>query len=53
MDQVKKIARAKFGSDEAPYSNQIMGTCRSMGVTIGKGAVSEAEKMAAKDARST
>ena len=44
MDQIKKIARAKFGSDEKPYVNQIIGTCRSMGVTIGEGKVTEEEK---------
>jgi large subunit ribosomal protein L11 len=43
-EQVKKIARAKFGSDEQGYVNQIKGTCRSMGVTIGEGKVTEEEK---------
>lgn len=43
-EQVKKIARAKFGSDEEGCVNQIKGTCRSMGVTIGKGQVTEEEK---------
>lgn len=46
-DQVKKIARAKFGSDEEGYANQIKGTCRSMGITIGQGTVSEEERKAA------
>ena len=49
MDSVRKIARAKFGSDEAPFVNQIIGTCRSMGVTIGKGAVSAEEMTAARE----
>ncbi len=44
LEQVKKIARAKFGSDDAPYVNQIKGTCRSMGVTVGEGKVTEEEK---------
>lgn len=48
-EQVKKIARAKFGSDEEDYVNQIKGTCRSMGVTIGKGQVTEEEKKAAEE----
>jgi large subunit ribosomal protein L11 len=48
-DQVKKIARAKFGSDEEEYVNQIRGTCRSMGVTIGEGQVTAEEKMAAEE----
>jgi large subunit ribosomal protein L11 len=42
-EQVARIARAKFGSDGEPFKNQIKGTCRSMGVTIGKGAVSQEE----------
>jgi len=42
-EQVKKIARAKFGSDDPSKVNQIKGTCRSMGVTIGEGAVSAEE----------
>ena len=42
--QVKKIARAKFGSDDAAYVNQIKGTCMSMGITIGEGKVTEEEK---------
>jgi large subunit ribosomal protein L11 len=46
-EQVKKIARAKFGSDENTYVNQIKGTCRSMGITIGEGKVTEEEKMLA------
>jgi len=48
-DQVKKIARAKFGSDEATYTSQIKGTARSMGVTIGEGQVSEEEKRLAEE----
>lgn len=48
-EQVKKIARAKFGSDEEGYVNQIKGTCRSMGVTIGKGQVTEEEKKVAEE----
>ncbi len=42
-EQVKKIAKAKFGSDEEQSVNQIKGTCRSMGVTIGEGAVTQEE----------
>jgi len=55
-EQVKRIARAKLGSDDKSSVNQIKGTCRSMGITIGKGAVTEEElkeakkhKQAAKD----
>jgi large subunit ribosomal protein L11 len=46
-EQVKKIAKAKFGSDEEGYVNQIRGTCRSMGITIGEGKVTEEERMEA------
>jgi large subunit ribosomal protein L11 len=41
--QVKKIAKAKFGSDDPSSVSQIEGTCRSMGVTIGEGKVTEEE----------
>lgn len=43
LEQAKKIARQKFGSDSEPFLNQVRGTCRSMGITIGKGAVTEEE----------
>lgn len=42
-EQVAKIARAKFGSDDESFRNQVKGTCRSMGVTIGQGAVTQDE----------
>ncbi|UCD02903.1 MAG: 50S ribosomal protein L11 [Candidatus Aenigmatarchaeota archaeon] len=48
-EQVKKIARAKFGSDEARHVNQIKGTCRSMGVTIGQGQVPAEERKVAEE----
>lgn len=44
-EQVKKIAEAKFGSADKPYINQVKGTCRSMGITIGQGALSKEEEM--------
>ncbi len=47
--QVKKIAKAKFGSDDEPHVNQIKGTCRSMGITIGEGEVTEEELKAAEE----
>jgi large subunit ribosomal protein L11 len=49
MAQAKKIARAKFGSDEGQYVEQIRGTCRSMGVTIGEGEVTEEERKLAEE----
>ena len=36
MDQVKSVAKAKFNSDADPYVNQILGTCKSMGISIGE-----------------
>lgn len=36
MEQVKAVAKAKFGSDGQGYLNQILGTCRSMGISIGE-----------------
>lgn len=42
-EQVTKIASAKFGSASERYVNQVRGSARSMGVTIGKGALTEAE----------
>lgn len=42
-EQVGKIARANFGSDDENFKSQIRGTCRSMGITIGQGAVTEDE----------
>ncbi|MEM7822842.1 MAG: 50S ribosomal protein L11 [Candidatus Aenigmatarchaeota archaeon] len=44
MAQVRAIAKKKFGSDEQTYVNQVIGTARSMGVTIEKGALTEEEK---------
>ena len=43
VDQAKKIAKIKFGSDDEAFKNQVKGTCRSMGVTIGQGAVTQDE----------
>ena len=43
-EQVKKIARTKFGSEDESFLNQVKGTCRSMGITVGQGALTEEEK---------
>lgn len=51
MDQVRKIASAKFGSADDRYVNQITGTARSMGITIGRGALTEEEVKAVKESR--
>jgi large subunit ribosomal protein L11 len=45
-EQVKKVADAKFGSSDTPFIRQVEGTCRSMGITIGQGPLSDAEKKA-------
>ncbi len=50
-EQARKIAKIKFGSDSDSHLNQVRGTCRSMGVTIGKGQVTEEERKAAEEAR--
>lgn len=44
LDQVKRIAKCKFGSDEERFINQVKGTARSMGITVGQGSVSEEEE---------
>jgi large subunit ribosomal protein L11 len=51
MEQVKKIAKAKFGSDERPFLNQVIGSARSLGVTVGKGAITDEERKAAEAER--
>ncbi|MBL7206013.1 MAG: 50S ribosomal protein L11 [Candidatus Aenigmarchaeota archaeon] len=42
-DQVVKISKAKFGSDSPDLISQVKGTCKSMGVSIGQGAVTDEE----------
>ena len=44
MEQARKIARTKFGNDDESSVNQVIGTCRSMGITVGQGEVTEEEK---------
>jgi large subunit ribosomal protein L11 len=43
-EQVVKIAKLKFGSDAQQFIRLVEGTARSMGVTIGKGAITEEER---------
>ncbi|MCK5023592.1 MAG: 50S ribosomal protein L11 [Candidatus Aenigmarchaeota archaeon] len=50
-EQVKKIASAKFGSTEDRFITMVKGSARSMGITIGQGAVSEEEKKAAEESK--
>ncbi len=50
-EQAKKIAKIKFGSDDTSSVNQVKGTARSMGITVGEGEVSEEEKAAYEESR--
>lgn len=43
-EQVKAIARTKFGSDKPQHTKQVEGSARSMGISIGKGPVTDEEK---------
>jgi len=49
MDQIKRVAKTKFGDDSEPFINQVIGAARSMGITVGEGALSTDEKQAAKE----
>jgi large subunit ribosomal protein L11 len=51
MEQVKRIAKAKFGTDDHAHVNQVIGSARSMGVTVGKGAITDEERKAAEAER--
>ena len=51
VEQARKIARLKFGSDDQSALNQVEGTARSMGISVGKGAVTEEERRAYEQAR--
>lgn len=42
-EQVSKIAKIKFGSDTKRFTSMVTGTARSMGITVGKGAITEEE----------
>jgi large subunit ribosomal protein L11 len=48
-EQAKKIASAKFGSSEDRYVNQVKGSARSMGITIGEGELTEEEMKAVEE----
>jgi len=43
-EQIKRVSKIKFGSDEKRFIDMIKGTARSMGVTVGAGAVSAEER---------
>jgi large subunit ribosomal protein L11 len=51
MEQAKRVAKAKFGSDDQAHINQVIGSARSMGVTVGKGAITAEERKAAEAER--
>ncbi len=42
-EQARRIAKVKFGSDAPPLLSQVAGTARSMGVSVGRGQVTEEE----------
>lgn len=42
-EQVRKIARTKFDGEGESFLHQVVGTARSMGITVGRGAVTEGE----------
>jgi len=50
-EQARKIARIKFGSEDDAGYRQVEGTARSMGITVGKGAVTEDELKAYEEAK--
>ena len=45
-EQLKKIAELKFGKATAQTMNQVKGTARSMGISVGRGMVTEEERKA-------
>jgi large subunit ribosomal protein L11 len=50
-EQARRIARIKFGSEDDAGVRQVEGTARSMGITVGKGAVTEDEIKAYEEAK--
>lgn len=50
-EQARRIARVKFGSEDEASLRQVEGTARSMGITIGEGAVTEDEIKAYEEAK--
>jgi len=42
-EQVRKIAKMKFGAETPQHLSQVEGTARAMGVSVGKGAITEDE----------
>jgi large subunit ribosomal protein L11 len=50
-EQARKIAKIKFGSEDEAAVRQVEGTARSMGITIGQGAVTEEELKAYEEAK--
>lgn len=50
-DQVSKVAKMKFGSDEPSLISQVTGTARSMGISVGKGEVTQEEVQAYEEAK--
>lgn len=42
-EQVKNIAKMKFDAEDEAFVTQVAGTARSMGISVGRGAVTEEE----------
>ena len=51
IEQARKVAKIKFGTDDDSAVNQIKGTARSMGISVGEGAVTDEEKQAYEEAK--
>jgi large subunit ribosomal protein L11 len=50
-EQVRKIARMKFDSEDKHFLNQVAGTARSMGIPVGQGKGTEEELRAYEEAK--
>jgi large subunit ribosomal protein L11 len=50
-EQAKKVAKIKFNSDDDASLKQVEGSARSMGITVGKGEVTEEEIKAYEEAK--
>ena len=50
-EQASKIARVKFATDDEAALNQVRGTARSMGISVGRGAVTDEERKSYEEAK--
>jgi large subunit ribosomal protein L11 len=51
LEQARRIAKIKFGSESDAAVNQVKGTARSMGISVGEGVVTDEEKKAYEEAK--